>query len=66
VAADDNQPDSKEGRIKRLYDRLAAIVRGLPPERAEAFREHLSEQQGDQHGQNDPSQTPARDTDDPD
>jgi hypothetical protein len=31
--------------VKRLYDRLAKILRGLPAHRREAFREHLGEQE---------------------
>jgi len=40
-----HQPAAGEraGRIKRLYDRLAAILRGLPPDRLEAFHDHLQD-----------------------
>ena len=40
----EREGDSGAGRIKRLYDRLAAIFRRLPPDRQQAFREHIDEQ----------------------
>ncbi len=40
----EREGDSGESRIKRLYDRLAAIFRRLPADRQQAFREHLDEQ----------------------
>jgi len=45
VAAHDRQGDSRPGRLKALYDRLAGILRGLPPARQDAFEEYLSEQE---------------------
>jgi hypothetical protein len=30
--------------VRKLLDRLAEILRGLPPDRQEAFREYLDEQ----------------------
>ena len=44
MEAHDGGPDSHKGRVRRLYDRLAAILRGLRPERLEALEEHLHEQ----------------------
>jgi hypothetical protein len=46
MAANDNLPNSKEGRIERLNDRLAVIRRGLA---AKAFRENLSEGKSTQY-----------------
>ena len=44
MAADDREGHPRKGRLRRLYDRLAEILRGLPPDRREAFGEHLDEQ----------------------
>ena len=51
MESDDRPEDPKAGRIKRLYDRLADILNGLGPERAEAFQEHLREQASHEHAQ---------------
>jgi len=45
VDAHDRKGDSRKGRLKALYDRLAGILRGLPPARQDAFEEYLSEQE---------------------
>jgi len=44
MEAHNGGPDSQEGRIRRLYDRLAAVLKGMRPERLEALEEHLNEQ----------------------
>lgn len=44
MAADDSAEHPDEGRVKDLLDRLAAILRGLPADRQQAFREYLDEQ----------------------
>jgi hypothetical protein len=44
VASDDRAKHPSPGRIKRLLDRLAAILLGLPAERQQAFREYVDEQ----------------------
>lgn len=45
MAADDRQEHPrKSGRVKRLYDRLASILRRLTPDRRQAAREYLDEQ----------------------
>jgi hypothetical protein len=43
MAANDDQEHSEEDRIKRLIDRLAEVLWGLPPDRQQAFREYLDE-----------------------
>jgi hypothetical protein len=50
VGSPDREANPGKGRIRRLYDRLAAIVRGLPPDRQEAFAEYLDEQIRDEDG----------------
>jgi hypothetical protein len=45
MAADHGQPDHQASRLKALYDRLAAILRARGPERAEAFKELLDDEQ---------------------
>jgi hypothetical protein len=49
MAGNDHPEDSKAGRVRRLYDRLASILKGLPADRREAFQEHLRKQ--DEHGE---------------
>jgi hypothetical protein len=45
VATDDGtKHPEKEGRVKELLDRLADVLRGLPPDRQQAFQEYLNEQ----------------------
>ena len=44
MAADDRTEHPDEGRVKELLDRLAEILRSLPPDRQKAFREYLDEQ----------------------
>jgi hypothetical protein len=44
MAADDREEHPSPGRVRKLLDRLAEILRGLPPDRQEAFREYLDEQ----------------------
>jgi len=46
--------DPKAGCVKRLYDRLETILRGLKPDRQEAFRDHLREQNEADDGKEDP------------
>ena len=49
-----------EGRIKKLIDELAEILRGLPPDRQEAFREYLDaqiKQEEGEHDGRDPAET---------
>lgn len=41
MATDDGAEHPAEGRVKELLDRLAEILRQLPPDRQEAFREYL-------------------------
>ena len=41
MAADDRAKHRAKGRVKKLLDRLAEILRGLPPDRQKAFREYL-------------------------
>ena len=43
--AHDHQADTGQGRVRRLYDRLAAVLRRLSPNRRAAFREHWREQE---------------------
>jgi hypothetical protein len=50
VAERDREADTSKGRIKRLYDRLAAILRGLRPDRRKAFDEYLDEQKENDNG----------------
>lgn len=45
MEAHDRAGHSGEGGLRRLYDRLAAILRRLPPERRDAFQEYLDEQE---------------------
>ena len=35
----------QQGRVKRLYDRLAKILKGMSPERVEALEDHLDAQE---------------------
>jgi hypothetical protein len=35
---------ARKGRLKAIYDRLAAILKGLPPDRLEAFQDYVDEQ----------------------
>jgi hypothetical protein len=44
MAADDREKHRSPGRVRKLLDRLAEILRGLPPDRQEAFREYVDEQ----------------------
>ncbi len=44
MAADDDPEHPQEERIKAMLDRLAEILRGLPPDRQKAFREYLDEE----------------------
>jgi hypothetical protein len=45
VATDDREEHPrKSGRVKRLYDRLASILRRLTPDRRQAAGEYLDEQ----------------------
>ncbi len=44
MAADDRAEHPDEGRVKEMLDRLAEILRSLPPDRQKAFREYLDEQ----------------------
>ena len=44
MVAHERTRDTGKGRVKRLYDRLASILRRLPPERRTAFAEYLDEQ----------------------
>ncbi len=41
MEAHDGKRDSEQGRLKRLYDKLASILRRLPQDRREAFGELL-------------------------
>jgi hypothetical protein len=45
VDAHDDPGNTQSGRVKRLYDRLATILRRLSPERCGAFSEHLENEQ---------------------
>jgi len=38
MEAHDRSEDSRKDRVKRLYDKLAEAVEGLPPDRLEALR----------------------------
>jgi hypothetical protein len=44
MATHDDQEHFEEERVKQLIDRLAEILKGLPPDRQQAFREYLREQ----------------------
>lgn len=44
MATDNGAEHPSEDRVKELLDRLAAILRGLPADRQQAFREYLDEQ----------------------
>ena len=51
MAADDRQEHpEKDRRVKELLDRLADILRGLPPDRLAAFEEYVHEQIEEEHG----------------
>jgi hypothetical protein len=41
----DGERDTGKGRVRRLYDELTAVLRRLAPERREAFRKYLSDEQ---------------------
>jgi hypothetical protein len=41
----DDQRDTRKSSLKRLYDRLASIVRRLPAERREALEDYLDDQE---------------------
>ncbi len=43
MAADDPAQHPDEGRVKELLDQLAELLRRLPPDRQEAFREYLDD-----------------------
>ena len=52
-----SEPDPQAGRITRLYERLAKLVRALGPNRQEAFKEYLDGQESqatDDTGQSPP------------
>ena len=45
MAADDRAEHSeKDRRVKELLDHLAEVLRGLSPDRLEAFKEYVDEQ----------------------
>ena len=55
MATDDGSEHPSESRIKELLDRLAELLRELPPDRQKAFQEYLDEQiekEGDDGGDN--------------
>lgn len=39
------EQDPEEGRVRRLYDRLAELFRGLSPSRQQALQDWLDEQE---------------------
>ena len=45
MEAHDDSADPAKDRIRRLYDRLAEAVEGLPPDRLEALEEYLDDEQ---------------------
>ncbi len=59
--AHDDSADPAKDRVKRLYDKLAEAIEGLPPDRLEALEERLDDEQakeqqadeGDGAGQHD-------------
>jgi len=57
VAADDRaEHPEKDRRVKELLDHLAEVLRSLPSDRLEAFKEYVDEQtkrEGD-HGRDSP------------
>ncbi len=44
MAADDRPEHPDESQINELLDRLAELLRNLPPDRQQEFREYLREQ----------------------
>lgn len=44
MAADDRPEHPDESHISELLDRLAELLRNLPPDRQQEFREYLREQ----------------------
>jgi hypothetical protein len=60
MAAHDRKADPRKGRVKRLYDRLAAILWGLRPDRRQAFGEYLNEQEKKDRGRNPPEGDPGQ------
>ena len=60
MGSHDREEDLGKGRIRGLYDRLAAIVRGLPPDRQEAFAEYPDEQICEENGPVDDDDEPRR------
>lgn len=43
MAANDREEHPAEDGVKELLDRLADLLRSLPPDRQEAFREYLDD-----------------------
>lgn len=53
MVPDDGLPDPEagHGRVRRLYDRLAALLKRLPQDRREAFADHLQSELEAESGQ---------------
>ena len=50
MEAHDGNRDSEQSRLERLHDELAAILRRLPQDRRDAFKEYLSDEQEQEAG----------------
>ena len=50
MEAPDRGEHSQEGRLKRLYDRLASILKRRGPERTEAFFDYAEDVEREEKG----------------